>query len=820
MEPSNRLKQAAELFHAALERAPSQRTAFLIDACATDPDLLKEVQSLLSAHEQLSSFLNAPEIAAMRMDAGKSTSQFEINQMIDHYRIISLLGRGGMSEVYLAQDTKLHRHVALKLLRANLTRDKQRLKRFQQEACAASALSHPNILTIHGSGQQGDLHFIVTEYIEGKTLRQMLIEGKLTLGHALDVVVQVSGALAAAFAAGIIHRDIKPENIIVRPDGYVKVLDFGLAKLTGREDALPWLSSFSILDTSPGMVMGTVNYMSPEQARGLPVDGGSDIFSLGVVLYEMLTGRPPFDGKTPSDVIASILEKEPLPLTLYWPEVPFELQRIVSKTLQKERNERYQFIKDLHLELKNLKRDLEFDATLQHELVSQTSNEVIARWRSKQSLGGAVNRSGSAISVNLRRSKPAQFKAVITRHKWAATLALLVLLFIISPLLYFSLRARQSNETITAPRRANSSTSTNDSEQANGLSVILRDEFNDGDIGTNTGGVGSGFDLRTFTGNGSVVETDGSATISGTATIKYLQSKDSFDPIGKTLTWVISKRSAEATQGVSIGWVQANKVPCCNASVLLGIEGQRIYFDIQAKASDDPFQQQGRYVQILFGSTSPDAIYTNAASPVTASIYVDSAQWKIDLTGDGVDIHKSGNYTSCPNPVKNSCISLSDVLIYKGVNRRLHAFASASRENISGTFDSVVVANMVAMPDLNITMNHTGDFTAGIENQYTITVTNLGQGSTTGDITMTNILPPGVGYIDMKSTGWFCASVSQTITCTRAQPLEAGKAASLILTVMPGKAGTFVPAVSVSTPQDGATGTKSATDVTVIQDKH
>jgi serine/threonine protein kinase len=401
MEPSNRLKQAAELFHAALERASNQRKAFLIDACATDSDLLKEVQSLLSAHEQLSSFLNAPEVVAMRTDISKPTSQFEINQLIDHYRIISLLGRGGMSEVYLAQDTKLHRRVALKLLRANLTRDKQRLKRFQQEACAASALSHPNILTIHDSGQQGDLHFIVTEYIEGKTLRQMLIQGKLTLGHALDVAVQVSGALAAAFAAGIIHRDIKPENIIVRPDGYVKVLDFGLAKLTGREDALPWLSSFSILDTSPGMVMGTVNYMSPEQARGLPVDGGSDIFSLGVVLYEMLTGQPPFDGETPSDVIASILEKEPLPLILYWPEVPLELQRIVSKTLQKERDERYQFIKDLHLELKNLKRDLEFDARLQHELVPQTSNEVIAGWRSKQSLGAVVNRPGSAISVNL-----------------------------------------------------------------------------------------------------------------------------------------------------------------------------------------------------------------------------------------------------------------------------------------------------------------------------------------------------------------------------------------------------------------------------------
>ena len=819
MEPSERLKQAAELFHAALERPPHLRAAFLAEACVADPELLQEVESFLSAHEQVSGFLDAPEFVASGANTGDSSSQFEINQPIGHYRIVSLLGRGGMGEVYLAQDTKLHRRVALKLLRASLTKDKQRLKRFEQEACAASALSHPNILTVHDSGQEGDLHFMVTEYIEGQTLRQMLKQGKLMLGQALEVAAQVSGALAAALAAGIIHRDIKPENIMLRPDGYVKVLDFGLAKLTEREDGLPWLSSFSILDTSPGMVMGTVNYMSPEQARGLPVDGRSDIFSLGVVLYEMLTGRPPFDGETPSDVIAGILQKEPLPLILYWPEAPLELQRIVGKTLRKDREERYQSIKDLHLDLKNLKRDLEFDAKLEHELAPQISNQVIAAWRSKQSLGAVATRPGSAISVSPWRSKSAHLRAVIQRHQWAVLLALLVLLFIVSPLIYFSSGVKPDSEAAAAMPGANSPTPANDREKANGLSVLLRDEFDDGDIGANTGGVGGGFELRTFTGSGSVVEADGSATISGTATIKYLQSKDSFDPIGKTLTCVIRNRSAEATHGVAIGWVQADKVPCCEANVFLGIDGHRIVFDLQAKTFDDPFQAQGRYVEIPIGSTMSDAVYTNGGSPITASIYVDSIQWKIDLIGDGVDIHKSGNYRSCPTPVKGSCITLADVLIQRGVNRRLRAFASVGRENVSGTFDGVVVTSPVPTPDLAIALNHKGNFTLGVESEYTITVTNRGRGSTTGEITVTNILPPEVTYLDFTSKGWYCAPVSQTITCTRSQPLESGKSTSLVLTVRPGKAGTAVNAVSVSTPQDGATGTKSATDVIVIQDK-
>lgn len=211
----------------------------------------------------------------------------------------------------------------------------------------------------------------------------------------------------------------------------------------------------------------------------------------------------------------------------------------------------------------------------------------------------------------------------------------------------------------------------------------------------------------------------------------------------------------------------------------------------------------------------PNAVYTNSGSPVTAGVYVDTAQWKIDLTGEGVDIHQSGDYRHCPNPVKGLCISLSDILIQRGVNRRMRAFASAGRENISGTFDSVAITSAAATPNLTVTLNHAGNFTVGMESSYTITVTNQGQGSTTGEITLTDILPPGVSFFSWQAKDWFCAPVSQTITCIRSLPLEVGQATSLVLNVMPTRAGT----VSVSTPQDGTTGTKSASDLTVIQEK-
>ncbi|MCA1603547.1 MAG: serine/threonine protein kinase [Acidobacteria bacterium] len=227
------------------------------------------------------------------------------------------------------------RKVALKLLRAEFTADKDRLRRFRQEARAASALNHPNILTIHEIGQECSLHFMATEYVEEETLREHISRARMALGQALDVAVQVASALAAEHNAGIIHRDIKPENIMLRTDGYVKVLDFGLAKLTEPkviDTAFPTLPK---VETELGLVMGTVSYMSPEQARGLAVDTKTDIWSLGVMIYEMAAGRQPFEGQTASDIMSLILQKEPLPLTHSLPGVPGELERIVRKACVK-----------------------------------------------------------------------------------------------------------------------------------------------------------------------------------------------------------------------------------------------------------------------------------------------------------------------------------------------------------------------------------------------------------------------------------------------------------------------------------------------------
>jgi serine/threonine protein kinase/pimeloyl-ACP methyl ester carboxylesterase/DNA-binding winged helix-turn-helix (wHTH) protein/class 3 adenylate cyclase len=287
----------------------------------------------------------------------------EVGSRIGRYEIISLLGKGGMGAVYLANDTHLDRRVALKLLSEKYTGDKLWLRRFIREAKAASALNHPNIITIHEIGQAGGVHFIATEYIEGKTLRHHLAEGRMKIGVAINVAAQVASALAAAHAAGIIHRDIKPENIMLRPDGYVKALDFGLAKRIGPEGADSG-TSLSQFNTDPGMVMGTVNYMSPEQARGLSVDARSDIFSLGVALYEMLTGRAPFTGPSSSDVIVSILDSEPPRLSQMLADIPAELERIVDRALRKDREERYQSVKDFYLDLKNIQQELELQAKL------------------------------------------------------------------------------------------------------------------------------------------------------------------------------------------------------------------------------------------------------------------------------------------------------------------------------------------------------------------------------------------------------------------------------------------------------------------------
>ena len=356
-----RWKRIDQLLDALLELEPGKRAGFLDKACGDDDALRRELESLLSAHAQPpGGFIETLRADAAAEFFGDPRPGHLLGRSISHYHVLNSLGAGGMGEVYLASDTRLGRPVALKLLAAHFTRDEGRVKRFQQEASAASALNHPGILTVYEIGQQEDLHFIATEYVEGETLRQRIERGPMNLIDALDAASQIAGALAAAHAAGIVHRDIKPENIMVRPDGLVKVLDFGIAKLTqkprfaGRTPA----PSITGVQTETGAILGTVQYMSPEQLRALKVDPRTDIFSLGIVLYEMVAGIRPFNGNTPTDEMVAILEKDPLPL-----QAPLELDQIVRKALTKDREQRYQTAAELQTDVKSLMRQTEVDAT-------------------------------------------------------------------------------------------------------------------------------------------------------------------------------------------------------------------------------------------------------------------------------------------------------------------------------------------------------------------------------------------------------------------------------------------------------------------------
>ena len=360
-----RYEQIHQLFHAALEREPSDRAAFLAEACGDD-ELRREVGSLIASHEQADNFIEQPpdDVAAGWQAAITSLPE----SSFAHYRVFSLLGKGGMGEVWLAEDTQLGRKVAVKLLTTDFTIDEGRVRRFSQEARAASSLNHPNIITIYEIGEtaaeSGSRRYIATEYVEGETLRQRMTSApnqQIRLAEAVDVATQITAALAAAHEAGIVHRDIKPENVMVRRDLIVKVLDFGLAKLTepparAVDTQVPTVPGIS---TETGMVMGTPRYMSPEQARAEKVDARTDIFSLGVVLYEMVTGRFPFAGTTASEVIAAILRDEPPPLAEWLADAPAELGHIVSTALRKDRAERYQTARDLLVDLKEFKHQID-----------------------------------------------------------------------------------------------------------------------------------------------------------------------------------------------------------------------------------------------------------------------------------------------------------------------------------------------------------------------------------------------------------------------------------------------------------------------------
>ena len=363
MKPE-RWKQVNDLFQSTIERAPEERSAFLDESCYGDEGMRREVESLLTSHERAENFIELPafEVAPELVTNDKAGAL--VGKLIGHYRVESLIGVGGMGEVYLARDERLGRKAALKLLPDKLTIDEAQLSRFKNEARSASALNHPNILTVYEIGAEADRQFIAMEFIEGVTLRASITRGRIKPHAALEIAVQVASALAAAHAAGVVHRDIKPENIMLRPDGYVKVLDFGIAKLTEQRTDDHTIETTATLQTRPGLVLGTARYMSPEQARGHNVDARSDIWSLGVVLYEMVGGSPPFRGETPSDCIAAILTTEPTPLSGVLPDVPLKLESILQQALRKNSDERYQTINEMLADLRMLKGELEADSSL------------------------------------------------------------------------------------------------------------------------------------------------------------------------------------------------------------------------------------------------------------------------------------------------------------------------------------------------------------------------------------------------------------------------------------------------------------------------
>ncbi len=390
MQPE-RWRQISGIFKSALALEPEERAAYVAAECGADESLRRDVELLIESHSQADkdNFINEPAVAEVAPllisednESEDSQDRLENGQQLSHYRIIRKLGAGGMGEVYLAEDTRLDRTVALKILPPDVASDKRRMQRFKQEAKLASSLNQPNILTIFEFADTESLHFIASEYVDGLTLRERLRISPVKLPEIIDISAQVVAALDAAHEAKIVHRDIKPENIMMRRrDGVVKVLDFGLAKLTektsgqsvGRSDSE--VNTELLLRTRPGTVMGTITYMSPEQAQGSRIDERTDLWSTGVIIYEMVAGCAPFVGVTSSHTIVNILEKEPAPLAkIGVRNVPPELQRIISKALAKNRDERYQTAKDMLIDLRNLKKRLELDA----EIERSASPESIA----------------------------------------------------------------------------------------------------------------------------------------------------------------------------------------------------------------------------------------------------------------------------------------------------------------------------------------------------------------------------------------------------------------------------------------------------------
>ena len=465
------------VYHSALERVAEDRAAFLDEACGGDEELRREVESLLAYQDQAKDFIEHPAVEVAAELMADEQQSLVAGQAINHYTILSLLGAGGMGEVYLAQDTKLRRQVALKLLPAAFVDDVDRVRRFEQEARAASALNHPNILTsyeigrgssptpgspagqpgwggtvkeglAHGSTTENVVHFIAMEYIDGDTLREKIYRERTPLPKLLKYLQQVAEGLAKAHAAGIVHRDLKPDNIMITKDGYAKVLDFGLAKLieqpklAGAGDATSGETATALMPqhSVPGMVRGTVGYMSPEQAQGnvQEIDQRSDIFSFGCILFEAATRRKAFEGKDTLDSLHKIVHAPTPQMKEINATAPDELQRIVRRCLAKEPEKRYQSIKDVAIELEELQQELKGTAELEYSAQPVSSTDATPRGDAQ---AGGLSASQLPVSTaevrGMRPTTSAEYIVnKIQQHKTGAALIIVVLVVAIAGIAY------------------------------------------------------------------------------------------------------------------------------------------------------------------------------------------------------------------------------------------------------------------------------------------------------------------------------------------------------------------------------------------------
>jgi len=410
---SERWERTKQILEDVLTLAPDKRAAFLDSACAADPELRSEVESLIAAHEEAGSqFLGAPAPEVLDITSDFSATS-RAGESVGPYRIVEEIGRGGMGVVYKAEDTRLHRFVALKFLPEEVSRNPLSLARFRREAQAASALNHPNICTVHDIGQQGNTHYLVMELLEGQTLETRLAKGALPPDRVVQYGIEVADALDAAHRRGIVHRDLKPGNIFVTTRGECKVLDFGLAKVEegSTPDARTAAETRPELLTTPGVAMGTVAYMSPEQARGEELDSRTDIFSLGSVLYEMATGKLAFPGKTSAVVFKKILDEAPMAITEANPKSPAELEPIIGKALEKDREIRYQSAADLRADLKRLQRSNSSGVAAPMPALSRKAARPAKRWMWLAGMAALIL-VAAALWFSLPRKEPMPRQAV------------------------------------------------------------------------------------------------------------------------------------------------------------------------------------------------------------------------------------------------------------------------------------------------------------------------------------------------------------------------------------------------------------------------